>query len=554
MIAFDTEDDGKGNVTLINFFDGKNHTTFDKKNFSNQLELKKAALKYIINSKEKLFCAHNLEYDLVNIFYPYFMSTLELMYSSRLITAKLLHTHKKFIDSFNFSFSSLKNIGAELDLPKIETDDFYNIEYCRRDTEIVYKFINKFRITVDEEFSLPLKMTLAGTSQNIFLKHFCPEKIANKNKDENILNSYYGGRCEVFRLGEIHDYVFSVDVNSMYPYVMKNFLFPAGKFVITKEPKTEFFIAEVDIEINDDIYIPIIPYRTDRLLFPSGKFRTWVTSVELSKAIREKQVRKISYRRAYNFFNPINIFGDFVDYFYQMRFSAKEAGKNFESNFYKRILNSVYGRFALKSNISFIGPYKKSDNWTDIGNNLILSQKDFIKRNINYALPVFITAYSRVVLYELFKKISKIGGKIIYTDTDSVYFHFHKKIDLQNKIQMLHRQLPISNRLGELSIDVYRGGSFQNAKAYLLQKFDANTAIKFKGIPIQNREQYFQTGSTIYKRPMKLRPALRGVQGIKPNEWYDFYIENKGCYTKRSLVGMNKFFSDTKPLNIEIET
>lgn len=551
MMAFDTEDDSNGSVTIINFYDGHTHTTFTIDEYKTQLDLKKAAIKFIVATSEKKFASHNLEYDIINVFYPYFMKYLELMYTGRLITAKLLGTHKTFIDSFNFSFTSLKNIGSEIGLPKLDAgNDFYNIEYCRRDTQIVYKFLDDFKQLVYNKFDLPIKMTLAGTSQNIFLKKFCTEKINNKNKDIEILNAYYGGRCEVFRVGEIHDYIFAVDVNSMYPFVMQNFTYPTGKGFITQKPVSDFFIAHVKIKIKTDCYIPIIPYRTDKLLFPVGKFETWVTSVELKKAYSEGQVEAIEFIQTYNFLRPRKVFTEFVDFFYRMRFAAKEDGKKFESNFYKRLLNSVYGRFALKSEISFIGPYKKSSNWEELQNDLILSHKEFVKRNVNYAIPLFITAYSRVILYELFKKITSIGGKILYTDTDSVYFHYHKKINIEKKQLELQKVLPISNKLGDLSLDIYRAGSFRNAKAYLLEKFDGDKKIKLKGIPKQNREEFYTTGSTTYKRPMKLRPSLRSVQNIKANVWYDFYIESRGKYVKRRVSNNYKFFSDTRPIVI----
>ncbi len=548
MIAFDTEDNSKGFVYMINFYDGIKHYTFHHTQYSNQIELKKQAVSFILNSGDKLFVAHNLEYDIINVFFPASIKLLNLYYSGRLIYAKLNNTHIKFIDSFNFTFTSLKNIAVEVEMEKLETDNFDNIEYCRIDTEIVYKFMDRFSGFVKDKFNMKIRTTLAGTSQKIFLEHFCKEKITGKNTDEVLLNSYYGGRCELFLTGEIDNYVFEVDVNSMYPYVMEHFNYPLTEAIKTDEPAGECFITCAEIETNK-IDIPLIPCRRDLLFFPRGKFITWFTSAELESANKNKQIKSIRFIETYNFIRTGIIFKDFVDYFYEMRFKAKEESNSFLSNFYKRVLNSVYGRFALKSNMQIISANVYNyELRKELDNGMFDYINHGIKKNINYALPIFITAYSRIILFKLLTKIKKIGAIPIYCDTDSVYFTYDKKINLQDKIIELYNQLPISNNLGDLSLEVYKGGSFYNNKAYLLETFDLNTKFTCKGIPEKHRQEFMQDGSTTYVRPMKLRPSFRGVKGIAPNVWYDFYIENKGTYKKRLVKKDFGTYQTTKPL------
>lgn len=551
MIFFDTEDDSKGNLLLVNFFDGYRHNTLDIKNYDDQFILKRKAIEYILNNPEKKFFAHNLEYDLVNIFYPYSLRLIELFYSGRLIYAKLKGTHKKFYDSFNFSFTSLENIGSEIGLKKIDIKgNYYNVEYCRRDCEIGYFFIKNFEGKVFNDFELPIKATLAGTSQNIFLKKFNTHNINNINKSEKILSAYFGGRCEVFKIGEIIDNVFAVDVNSMYPYVMKNFKYPISKLFCTKEPVTDFFISRVKLKIKKNTDIPIIPCRDKLLFFPVGNFETWTNNIELNEAIKIKQVEKIEYLETYNFLETDFLFSGFIDFFYNERLKAKIKKNEFESNFYKRIMNSLYGRFALNSPAQIITSEPDKNGFHEILQNDMYSiEKHFRKNNINYALPLFVTAYSRVILFNLIQKVKSIGGEIIYTDTDSVYFHFFKKIDLHSKILEIYSKLPVSNNLGDLSLEVFKSGSFQGAKNYLLEEYSESKKIKLKGIPKNNREEFFKNGRTVYKRPLKLRPSLRGVQGIPANFWIDFVIESRKEYKKRELKNKNyKYFTETLPL------
>lgn len=545
MIAFDTEDNGKGKVTLINFYDGKEHYTIDYKNFKNQYEFKKAAVQYISIQKERVFVAHNIEYDLVNIFYPYFIDLISFYYSGRLIYARLNHSKKKFIDTFNFTFTSLKQIGHEIGLEKIDTDDFYNIEYCRRDTEIVYKFLTQFEDTIKKQFDLPIKNTIAGTAFNLYCTHFLEEPVLNKNTMEEILLAYYGGRTECFVVGDIDRPIYQVDVNSMYPYVMlKNF--PLDEYSESVGPLSNIFIAEVKLKIKNNVDIPILPKRDGLLFFPTGEFQTWVTSIELQTAVRFKMIESCTYIRTFNFFNKGKIFTNFVKYFYKKREEYKKEKNDFMSNFYKRFLNSVYGRFALKSDLQIIN---SNESGTPLLNNMYTKKIEIPKLNINYIIPVFITAYARVELFMLLQQIKNLNGIPCYSDTDSVYFTFNKKRKLQNTIEFLHKNLAVNNTLGGLSLEAYRSGSFYNAKSYRMDYFSEEQKFKQKGIPANKRKEYQETGKTEYERPQKLRPALRGVLSRSANVWDTFKIENKGIYKKRNILN-NKIDSAnyTSPL------
>jgi hypothetical protein len=544
MIGFDTEDNSQGKVYLINFYDGKNHTTFDIKDSSNKLELQRRAIEYISLSGEKVFTSHNLEYDLINIFYPDFLTLVDFYYLGRLIYAKLKFTNKRFIDSFNFSFTSLKKIGSLIGLEKFDTDDFYNIDYCRRDTEICYSYMDMLKSEVQDEFDLPLKTTIASTSKNIFLKRFCDYNIQGKNIDNDILNAYYGGRCDLFKKGHVNKYVFQLDVNSMYPYVMQR-QFPVDQFVISSEPLTDNFIAKVKVGV-DKCYIPILPCRSDRLYFPWGQFETWVSNIELHKAIKEGQLKKtdIHFIEVYNWFNTGTVFKNFIKYFYNKR--QKVKGRNFKDNIYKRMMNTVYGGFALKNEMNIIKHVKEGEDIRKI-----IKYKPPFKDNSNYILPLYITSYARVELYNLLQRVLKMGGNIIYSDTDSCYFYFDNKMSLQDQILYIHKNLNISKRLGGLSLEVYKQGFFYNLKSYQVEYFYEDWKAKQKGVPFAYRQDFFKNSQVIFKRPTKLRSGLVSKQGLIPNIWKDIVYEKRTDFKKRTVLnsmdGMPDLF-ETDPL------
>lgn len=536
FLALDSEDDGKGNIYLINYFDGERHYTFtDKRKAWDFL------LSYSIN---KIF-AHNLEYDLINIAFPFFMEQLEFYYmSGRLLYAKIKNTRKKFFDSFNFSFSSLKNIGKSIRLEKIEGEDYNNIEYCRRDTEIVYKYILDFNFQLKEEFKLSPKTTLAGTAQKIFLERFEGKELGGKNTNKELLHAYYGGRCEAYKIGEVNNYIFELDINSCYPYVMSKYSYPTGENYETKNPDTEFYISQVDVEIDEKVDIPVLPYRGDRLYFPVGRFTTWATHSEIEKARQEQQIKKIKYLRSFNFIERGYVFADYINFFYEKRKKAKMEKNTFQDLFYKLILNSTYGRFALSGNLQ---KYEFDKNMKSIVKDILIKNT----KAINYALALYVTSYGRLELFNLIKRVQCMGAIILYTDTDSCYFTFPGKIDLQNTIEKIYNEIPITPNLGDNSLAVYASGYFHNAKQYFLKTIYDFEKIRCKGVPEKNRKEFLKSGKTEYSRPVKLRSFTHNVdKSFVPNYWKPFIVEKRNEYKKRVVHGDGPLY-DTSPIFIK---
>jgi len=548
MISFDTENDEDGNLTLCDFYDGEIHFTFDYKKFDSQREMREKIIQWIFDSDGTMFVAHNLEYDLVNIFYPDYLFLLEMYYKDALLFAKIRNIRKKFIDSFLFSFSALKGVGKQIGKEKIDTDDFYNIEYVRRDSEIVYEYMDQFIISVETEFDLKISNTLAGTAQTIFLRKFDRNYTGGKNCNEDYLNAYYGGRTECFKIGQVDDYIFEIDINSSYPTAMQN-LFPTDEGVEGTGPEGDFWIAMVEVEIGSKVDIPILAIRTDKLIFPTGKFTTWINSVEYNEALRHAQLVTCKFLRVINFYESDYTFKKFINYFYTKRLEAKENRDDFKSNFYKLIMNSTYGRFAVNGNMEILG--ELSDETERKINETIGFRELEIEsnKNKNYIIPTFITAYARIQLYNLFVKVKNIGGEIIYTDTDSCHFTLKKKFGLQDKIEYIRKNIEIDSELGNYSLKVYTNGAYYNVKAYMLETFEDVKKYKCKGVKESEREHYFEEGFAIVKKPVRLRQALVSIKGLRANEWREFRIENKGEYKKRVVIKPHAKLSNTLPIH-----
>lgn len=539
MYSFDTETSQSGGIVFLDlciFYNGKEYIVFDRKDYSGQVDMKAEIINFIYNSGDNLFIAHNLEYDLNAIFYPFNLHKLEMFYNTNLIYARLNHTKIKFLDSFNFSFSSLKAVGQSIGLEKMETESFYNVEYCKMDCRIVYEYMLEFMNAVDDEFSLKIKNTLAGTAQNIYLKRFNDFNVGGMNVDDDLLNFYFGGRAECFKTGFIRQPVYALDINSSYPTSMYRNPFPVSEFTVSKKPESSQWFAECEIEIND-CYIPVIPYRTEKLLFPAGRFKANINSMEYRTALNQGQIKDIKFLKVYNFSESAYIFMDFVKYFYGKRQTAKEKNDSFKSQFYKLILNSTYGRFALSGNLKVLKEFDSSFGYYETFMDKELMYKDFIingNRTKNYSLPAFITASSRVLLFDLINKVMSIGGSPLYCDTDSVFFTLSENVE--KDINLILKNVSVNNELGNYSLEVYKAMDIYNVKAYILYNFDDSVKAKCKGIPKDKRIEFLQTGKTNYSRPVKLRSALRSIEDLPANYWKEIFIERHGEYTKRKKI------------------
>ena len=92
-------------------------------------------------------------------------------------------------------------------------------------------------------------------------------------------DSYIGGRTECFRIGTFDGPLYYIDVNSMYPSVMKTGDYPTklqGVYKNIEDREVDIwlrekcFIAEVTLSTDIPIY-PLV--NNGRLIFPTGTFK-----------------------------------------------------------------------------------------------------------------------------------------------------------------------------------------------------------------------------------------------------------------------------------------
>lgn len=213
-----------------------------------------------------------------------------------------------FMDSLRILPMSLSEIGrklwpdgtmnkGELDFRTTPIDDPRWIEYNARDCEILRKAL----IAVQSAINLlgaEMGLTGGSTALDLFRRQYLDQKLwAGYASDESLYrDSYYGGRTEIFDLRRAVG-CRTYDVNSLYPYAC-TFPLPAtfrkkvkgdnveSRELLSDSLRDDELVTFVRCKVNvPPTYVPPLPYRGDKLIFPTGTFRGTWTSADLNSLV-----------------------------------------------------------------------------------------------------------------------------------------------------------------------------------------------------------------------------------------------------------------------------
>jgi hypothetical protein len=312
----------------------------------------------------------------------------------------------RFLDSFRVMPISLdemaKTFGhggkVEHDLHLPETDPLWE-KYLRGDCEKLYFSLRDYTALI-REMGGDVGITAPATAMKMLRMRFmdedlkihrhvhfpsCPfakdeeEKMTDeqlkeiqKNKEQGAAKvcegcahtyfraAYHGGRTEIYRRCGWGWYY---DVNSSYPYSMKN-LMPAGDITVLGENEdfTSFVQSDTHVgfvrctveipkydpstEMGKRTYLPPLPVQLDgKLKFPTGRFSgTWDwIELQVLKMIGGKilHVEKSAWIRGKNFL------AGFVDTLYALRDKNMPGFDPGKGQTAKIMLNSTFGKFGM---------------------------------------------------------------------------------------------------------------------------------------------------------------------------------------------------------------
>lgn len=561
IIALDTEDDSKGTPVLFCFygdFPGGKFTTRHAEE----------ACQFIWDVEEpSIFVCHNLEYDIANLFKDNnYLMVDKMMYASVLLKVELYGCKHIFLNSTQFFKGKLAKMAEFVGLEKLEGDAL-DPAYCLRDAEIVYKFTSMFQKKINEA-GINLSVTIGKMCMDTYRSHHMIKGEQLTYSSPNCLKAYYGGRVEIFKAMDTKN-VHVVDINSCYPYVMREYEYPDTGTIEPSSIKThEFGIGNFTVYVPEDTFIPVLPHKSKegRLFFPVGEFRGWWTYQEVRYAIEHgaKILKEHSGEGTNISCSP---FDSFIDTFYEKRQECKTIlSKNsenveatFDSLFYKYWLNNLYGKWCQHKD----GQEMSRDMWP-LRKVLKAREKskDFRCNKVgpfyNYVIPktkladhanfmwgIYVTSYSRIYLHKGMVSIHKLGHTLLYTDTDSImYSPVHDKTNFS-----------FSDKLGDWDIEKFDLGIFRQSKAYLLcNKNGKNYDIKkvaCKGVPTHLAYDFIIDGMAKVMKPYRMKEALIRVNAkinagneeflkeIGENIWRDVTKKMQSIYIKRRVAGNN---------------
>lgn len=354
------------------------------------------------------------------------------------------------VSSTNYYQFTLAKLGECFNIPKMEVDyETVSVDeavpYCRNDVLILKVAMMEFMKFIQEEDLGNFMMTIAGQSFTAFRHRFMKHDIyIHKSPDCLKLEreAYAGGRNECWRIGNVDEKVFYLDVNSMYPYVMKNFKYPTKlvtcrkygelKDIVNFIDRGYYIIAKVKLRTDKRIYFK----KAGKLIFPVGEFITTLSTPELIRAIKDDHIIEVI---EFNVYENDYLFVEYVDYFYGKRLDAKRLKDEVRVLLYKLFLNSLYGKFGQKNNnyekVAVADPeIVEVERIYDVDNKKEYQVKTFggtvfkketLPDGYNDAFDAFpavaahVTSYARMLLYSYIE----IAGyeNIFYMDTDSIF-------------------------------------------------------------------------------------------------------------------------------------
>ena len=350
-----------------------------------------------------------------------------------------------YIDTLNIWRVPLKKLGESIGIAKLPmpvptaSKKAWDV-YGKQDVEVIHRatlgWLKFLRANDLGGFS----PTLASQAFKAYRHRFMPCRILIDGKPEAAelaRESYLGGRCECFRIGAYSGDFYYLDVNSMYMAVMRAGQFPVKLLGVYGRPTFKELkkwlthravICDCELHTDEPAY-PIV--QDDKLIFPVGRFRAVLSGPELAYALEQGHI--VSMARA-SVYEQAAIFESFVDFTFAKRLEAQAAGNAMDDWFFKRMGNSLYGKFGQRGR-RFEACDTADPNevavWSDIDleSGEVTHYRKFggiVQEFINEgesreslpAIAAFVTSYARMVLWQAIRQAGR--DHCLYCDTDSL--------------------------------------------------------------------------------------------------------------------------------------
>lgn len=473
---------------------------------------------YLISNNIKYNDSNKFNFD-GRMAYTAFSSEGGAMYYIKLFFKEGQQFCCEFKSSRNKSMSLLRDLqtsfNIDIDYEIKDDDNTLQLSSCDKLTDDIMENTCARAVALAHVMKKLLssgntKLTIGSDAMRQWQKldgmHFPNMPRIDDELDSKFRLAYRGGFTwlnKIFKNKEIgHGFV--MDVNSLYPFVMRSFPLPCGEPHHTYEvPSNTLYIAHVIIHgaTLKKCGIPCISNMnrcdgskgsviSNEYLEYIDNMDCWLTNYDLELVMINYDV-EITPVEYYYFDKVVGCFDNFIDTNYEIKKTSRGAKRQIA----KLNLDSLYGRFGIK-----IGRHKTMPIIED--GVLKFVNSEVLKDNTIRYLPmaIFITSIAR---YLIIRTALEIIDRVVYIDTDGIHIVGDDIPDV----------FDIGKELGEWKIEAeFNRAKYIGLKTYIHDEVDGKTVVKMSGAPEEVRKninwENFKTGTTV---PGKI--MMRSIPG-----------------------------------------
>jgi hypothetical protein len=417
-------------------------------------------------------------------------------------------------------------------------------------------------------------------------------EVCDRVKYNDIMDHAIGGRTQCVQRGTFQN-VCGIDVNSMYPYVCANNEYPCGSIVellplsdnevavgqIAKERVPVNKLGVYLVRIKKQSYPYVIPHRKSKHYAYNwnydGVFEKWITNIDMEQLDEYEIIKGFYWTDKTNKF-----YKDFMIDNYNQRTSIEKSdprnmhiklkmngvtGSVFQHSFRELIM--IFTKEEFEENVkryselvTVIGCESINDRQYIVsmrpvrfkeGDLRIKAQREFCKGAITqkpWVLTMFTYSYARKVLRDEWIKLEDRGCKVIYCDTDSLFFVnpftilSDGRVDIKNFIVEREEYIHKDKELGKWSIECWNDeGSFYTPKVYAIKNIGK---LRIKGVGYNSlvTNTKYTNSDLNYEQKLKLfleeannsvHPSYEHVKDLikgKPLKTINFIMEKSSQY------------------------
>lgn len=503
-----------------------------------------------------VFWVHNLEFDLVSLFYDrhilfkndefsFVQNSWEVKGVFSSVVFCDLKKGNRYIhirDTFAFFKTSLAKLSEQfcptlkkLDKPEglgekiFTSNDKEFCEYAMRDSVIAYH-VGLYLLERHIEYGISICVSAPHYAATIFRSKYMVKDIPlpSKGKIYSALYSYHGGKNNITVPYGWYENVTLLDIISAYPAAMSdlpNFYDKSKYLTVSSDEDLKGTVPRYGVyRISGHAKVCKWPIIFDSKFKPvqGDFFDVWVTGPELNEGILSGE---ISVNKLYGYFyddtdNSDSPFKNFVSDFY-----AKKESSDLEPthrNFAKLIMNSLYGKF-----IQSRGDKTHLSYYYDLETFKMNKEKAIIAGGLFHPfIATLITGIVRAQIHKLEHKYTAL-----HTATDGIF--------------TMSKNIREVSGLGGLKIEAKGDLLLFRNKVYILY---VKNPTKIK--------------SNVFKNRYISKFALHGFRGnvwdlekiyVSGDPTYTYKKVNKLRESLRRNLSINKFEQQQATLNLNID-